>query len=161
MVVDQKLICRQAATCCSLGQYGHLNLVLPLGRRFTVSLQSTWPQGSKYGGFVGVLCSLETGQTNIEWYLYFLPRSISTGSSSRCVQDSRVASSRVARIKTGSAIVPHATTLYRGLSSLRSRCAQKQRRKDCSASSDSAEVKNEAYGDLAIRDTKAKQPISC
>lgn len=41
----------------------------------------TWPHLKNNGGFSGVLISLETGQTNTEWYLNYFPISISIGNS--------------------------------------------------------------------------------
>lgn len=42
------------------------------------SREITWPQINLIGGFTSVLCCRKIGQANIEWYLYSLPKSIST-----------------------------------------------------------------------------------
>lgn len=42
------------------------------------SREITWPQINLIGGFTSVLCCRRIGQANIEWYLYSLPKSIST-----------------------------------------------------------------------------------
>jgi hypothetical protein len=61
----------------SPGQYGHLNRV-PLLSLAKDSSAMTWPQGIIMGGFASVDCSLETGQTKIEWKWYVGGSGIST-----------------------------------------------------------------------------------
>src|SRR4051794_25522333 len=61
----------------SLGQYGHLNRLL-FPRRFSDSSAMTCPQGIIIGGFSSVACSLDTGQTKIEWKRYEGGSEIST-----------------------------------------------------------------------------------
>ena len=50
----------------SPGQYGHLNRV-PLLSLSNDSCAMTCPQGIIMGGFASVDCSLDTGQTKMEW----------------------------------------------------------------------------------------------
>lgn len=52
--------------CDSLGQYGHLKRA-PLLSLWRDSSAMTCPQGIIMGGFWSVDCSLETGQTKMEW----------------------------------------------------------------------------------------------
>lgn len=61
----------------SFGQYGHLNRP-PLHKRFSDSSAITCPHGIIIGGFSSVACSLETGQTKMEWNRYDGGRGIST-----------------------------------------------------------------------------------
>lgn len=77
----QKKICLASPGLCSIGQYGHFNL-LPLNILFNASREIMCPQTSFMGGLFSVVCWRRMGQANIEWYQHFFPRSTSIGSSS-------------------------------------------------------------------------------
>lgn len=80
-LILQKNICLASPGLCSIGQYGHFNL-LPLNILFRASLDIIWPQTNFMGGLLSVVCWRRMGQANMEWYQHFLPRSTSIGNSS-------------------------------------------------------------------------------
>ena len=66
-----------------MGQAGHLNTDPCFGMRFMDDRQMTWQHRSSTGGFVGELCSRDTGHEKMEWKAYLgSSESTCTGSSS-------------------------------------------------------------------------------
>ena len=54
------------------------NYLFPFASLLRASLEMTWPQTRRTGGFESLLCCLNIGHANMEWYLHSWPRSIST-----------------------------------------------------------------------------------
>ena len=79
-IKHQKYSCLHCAASISKGQYGHLNIFVLFLDIFKIDcLQRTWPQDINIGGLSSVACSLETGQTKIEWNWNSRSNSTSTG----------------------------------------------------------------------------------
>lgn len=74
----QKYNCLACDGTCSLGQYGHLNLLDEPRMSFIMDvLLITWPQERSIGGESAVLCSRDTGHAKMLWNCSDSPKSTS------------------------------------------------------------------------------------
>jgi len=93
------------------------------------------------GGFVSVVCSLLTGQTNIAWKIILRGNAISTGSSSCVVHSVRFSLTMDANLRrVGNAMAPAVAAIYSGDSAERPRREQNSRVKDPETSSHAVSV---------------------